>query len=322
MGQVRRMISTSCPSASDLFRNSHTKEQASHIETCPRCQALLALRDDRFDLEQEEPSVAFSLGAPSVSQGDVALVAAPDSDELLLAVVVREGEDAVTIVPLSDETTNAAEWDLLIPKDVLGYQVIAESWNRGRVFPEQVVEVIARLKDDLFSSLYELVRAGATDAEPPEAVTGPAILDAADPRLRFQDEETERVHVYWEQVLALAGVASLGELVATRRAELGLEESQLERGGLLRDWVGDLERDAIDPSRLGLDTILRLMRNLHLAASNRLGRVIFQTIAAHRGGSADAALTFARKRQGFHQGEEEDPKEFVDALLRELAKPE
>src|SRR3954464_15801723 len=132
------MIDSSCPSSSDLFSNSHTNEQASHIKTCPRCQALLALRDERFDLVQEEPSVAFSLNAPSLSQGDVALVAAPDSDEFLLAVVVRESDDAVTIVPLSEETTNAAEWDLLIPKDVLSYQVIAESWNRGRVFPEQV----------------------------------------------------------------------------------------------------------------------------------------------------------------------------------------
>src|SRR3954454_5272221 len=131
------MIDSYCPSTSDLFRTSHTKEEASHIETCPRCQALLSLRDERFDRE-EEPSVAFSLDAPSVSQGDVALIAAPDSDELLLAVVVRESDDAVTIVPLSEETTYAAEWDLLIPKDVLGYRVIAESWNRGRVFPEQV----------------------------------------------------------------------------------------------------------------------------------------------------------------------------------------
>src|ERR1043165_8131465 len=100
------MISSSCPSTSDLFSNSHTQEQASHIASCPRCQALLAFRNERFDLEQEEPSVAFSLDAPSVSQGDVALVAAPDTDELLLAVVVRESGDAVTIVPLSEETTN------------------------------------------------------------------------------------------------------------------------------------------------------------------------------------------------------------------------
>src|SRR4051794_24146032 len=98
------MIDSSCPSTTDLFSNSHTKEQASHIETCPRCQALLSLRDERVDLAQEEPSVAFSLDAPSVSQGDVALIAAPDSDELLLAVVVRESDDALTIVPLSEET--------------------------------------------------------------------------------------------------------------------------------------------------------------------------------------------------------------------------
>ncbi|MGH7484679.1 MAG: hypothetical protein ACREMY_03615 [bacterium] len=234
---------------------------------------------------------------------------------------MRETDDAVTIVPLSEETDKAAEWDLFTPRDLLGYEVVAETWNRGRVLPEQIVEVIGHLPDDLFAALLDLLRASASSSARPVGVrVGPAVLASSDPRIRFQDEETERTRVYWEQTLVLAGVASLGQLVATRREELGIIREELAGLSLQRDWLSELESDKLDPSTLTRPVLVSLMRRLGVAASNRLGRIAYQTILAHRGGETAAGLAFARRRQGVHSSAgDEDPEEFVAAFLKDLA---
>lgn len=316
------MNSSSCPSLSDLFSKHPSEDIEAHLAGCARCQALLSLREERLPLLAEnEPRSALSLDRPGLAPGDVALVAAPDANELLPAVVLRETEDAVTIIPLSEETQMASEWDLYLPRDLLGYEVIAEAWNRGRVLPEQVSEVIAQLPEGLFRALAELLRASASGGQAPSDVeVGPAVLASTDPRLRFQDEEAERTHVFWEQTLALAGVASLGQLVAARREELGIEAEELSSLSLQQDWLQDLERDELDPSVLTRPVLVQLMRRLRVGASRRLGRLTYSSILAHRGGDTAAGLAFARNRQGVRGAvNEEDPEQFVDGFLKDLA---
>jgi hypothetical protein len=219
----------------------------------------------------------------------------------------------------------AGDWDMFLARDVLGYQVIAETWNHGRVLPEQIEETVTCLGPETWAQLSGLLRALASGEERPVGLeVGPAIVGSADPRLRFQDEESERVHAYWQPSLALAGAASLGQLVAHRRAEFRLASEDLEGLSLQEPgWLEALERDELDiRTTLPVLTLAELMQRLRVRASKRLGRLALTTIQAFAGGSGQVgeSTAFARRRQGMQNSSSDtSPQEYVDAFLDELS---
>ncbi len=317
------MSDARCPALSDLFAAPQAREVAEHVGGCPRCQALLASVEERVQPEEQTGDQARLRSAPEPEPGTVVLVAAPDSDEHLVAVVAKVGEDAVTVVPLSEQVELATDWDLLLEKDPVGYATMAEVWNYGSVLPEQLVEALATLDATVVAQVETMLRAAVSSAEVPQGLPlGVPVLDDADPRLLFQEDETERVHAFWEPTLALAGAATLGQLVRERREELALDPEQLEETAGRRGWLGDIERDELDiPSVLSPKALAAFMRRLHVGGSRRLGRLTLWTIEAQRKQASPAlGVSFGRKRKGYRGvgGQEQSATEYVDEFLREL----
>jgi hypothetical protein len=255
-----------------------------------------------------------------VTPGTVAAIGEPACDELLPVVVLAEGEDALTVVPVSERVDLATEWDLVLPVQALGYQAIVEVWNYGSVLPEQLDEVLAELEPETFSGLRSLARAAASGGEPLAGVAvGPPVLDDADPRLLFQDAEAERCKVFWGPALTLAGALTIGQLVAHRREELALATNELETVATGSGWLSRLERDELDLRRsLPPASLAALMRRLHIGASRRLGQIAAFTLETQHGGRGGAAL--ARKSDiGTSADDDALPvDQYVDAFLQDL----
>ncbi len=257
-----------------------------------------------------EPQQSWRAG---VAAGSVVLLSDFGGDELLPAVVRRVTDDAVTVVPVSDEVQLATEWDLLLRPELLGYAAMARVWNFGTVLAEQIVEVAAVLRQDELHALDALARAARETGEIPSGLrVGPPTLGDADPRLVQQDADADLAHRFWAPALALTGAETLGQLVHHRREELGIAAAQLESLTTERGWLDDLEADRLDlRRRLPASALAAVMRSLRLGASRRLARIATWTIEAQ-------APTLARQ---VSQPEAEDlpsVSEYVATMLHEL----
>jgi hypothetical protein len=209
-----------------------------------------------------------------VKPGVIALVAAQAIDEVLPAVVLAMGEDTLTVAPVNAEPELATEWDLLLPVPALGYAAAVQVWNLGHVLPEQIAELVGALDPPVFEQLAGLARAAAASAEPPaDLPVGAPVLSDDDPRLLLQDEQAERAAAFWQPAMALAGAATLGEVVRHRREELDPE--------LALPWLEALERDDLDlPRTVPSVSLADLVRRLGIGASRRLREITRATIEA------------------------------------------
>jgi hypothetical protein len=89
----------------------------------------------------------------------------------------------------------------------------------------------------------------------------------------IQDEHAERAAAFWEPALALAGAATLGEVVRHRREEVHVD--------VLPSWLDSLERDELDlPRAVPSSSLADLVRQLGLGASRRLRQIARSTIEA------------------------------------------
>ncbi|MGA2163943.1 MAG: hypothetical protein ABSH36_05690 [Solirubrobacteraceae bacterium] len=247
----------------------------------------------------------------------MSLVSDLDGDTLLPVVVLTEGEDALTVVPLSPTVELASEWDLRLPETLLGYPVIAQVWNHGTVLPEQAIECVATVPIPDLDALQRLVRAASASANPPEGLrVGPPVVDDQDPRLLFQDAQAELAHSFWEPTLALAGAATLGQLVHHRREELQIPAGDIERLSQPHGWLTGLENDTLDLLRaLPSSALAATMRVLRITASQRLARILKWTIEARRPTAGTALARNASDRQT-QPGVDVD--EYIQDFLRDL----
>ena len=313
---------STCPALSELFAADPSARVSAHVAECRRCQALLASVNDRLPVDLDEPG-EWSVDNDEPSAGEVILVAAPTSDEYLSSIVAKVGDESVTVVPVSGQVEAASEWDLLLDGAVLGYQAMAEVWNFGTVLPEQVGERLVKLKADVLEQLYQLLRAATMSGTVPVGVpVGVPIVGDDDPRLVFHDEEVERVHVFWEPTLALAGAANLAQLVAHRREELALDREELESVSIAESgWLAQLEEGELPVQRDLLPGVLAaLMARLQIGVSRRLARIVTWTLeeqAQSTGYATGSAL--ARKRRGSFSSEQ-TVSDYVDEFMRELAR--
>jgi len=250
-----------------------------------------------------------------LAPGAVGLITDAFAEQLLPAVVVRHGDGAVSVVPLSPAVQYATEWDLRIPADALGYAVIAEVWNYGTVLAEQCLEVVGTLSAASLTALEQLVNAATAGSAAPDSVpVGPPVLDDADPRLLFQESEAEQAHAFWEPALALAGAATLGELLRHRREELAIAAVALEGISGETGWLDAVEEDSVDPRQaLPARALASVLRRLQIGASTRLRTLMRSTLEGH-------SPQFARV---LAPGESPtiDADAYVDAIFDELGKP-
>ena len=145
-------------------------------------------------------------------------------------------------------------------------------------------------------------------------------MSEQDPRLLFQDAEAEHRHAFWEPALALAGAATLGQLIRHRREELQLKPELLESASGVTGWVQDIESDTLPlPGGLSAVALAAAMRSLRVSASTRLARILRWTIEAR---SPATGTALARGADDTPRDDDLDVhayiQEFMDELAREL----
>lgn len=245
------------------------------------------------------------------------LVDAPEVEELLVAIVLAYGEDAISISPVSSSVQFATEWDLLLDPLILGYETMVEIWNFGSVLPEQITESVTSLPDEAWDAVRTLAGAAARSGSAPDGLPlGAPVLDDSDPRLLFQDAQAQLTQPYWEPTLALSGAATLGQLVTHRRDELDVADAELEEvvGG--HGWVADLETDRLDVlGALPAASLATIMRHLRIGRSRRLLEIARWTIEAQSG------LGGSMARHGAAPGDAKKVEDYLTAFAEELDEP-
>jgi hypothetical protein len=285
-----------------LAADERDEELREHLATCRRCRALrrrlrvTELAATAAPLEKEPLARELSR-EPAL--GSVYAIHGPASDEYLLGALVDWDEEEAVVVPISDETRFATNWDLLLEERFLGYDAMAETWNHGTVLVEQLNEKIAELgeKAGALATLYE---AAIESRELPTPLpVGPGVLSEADLRLVFQEEEAGRVATYWQPAMLLAGVESVFELVALQREELGLAADELD---LEPPALEALERGALDVfHEISVPTFAAMLRRLKIGASRRLEQLVAAAVAATYKEPLETRLAIPRKRRGMHK---------------------
>lgn len=287
----------SCPTVDELRDQLEqaSEEIARHLATCRRCRALLRLLAEAraplppslsppADLpSSREPPVEPGQLITGVTDGAVVVASSPEAPgELLVAVVLdvesaAAGADGLVVVPLSPETRLATDADIVLgaEQSPLGYQVTAEVWNTGTILREQIEEQRGHLGDAAWARINALYSAaiGDLESEPEEAQPtatpmgdGPPIVDDADPRLVFQDEEIERAQrFYTPAARLLAGDAAEAETETEER-----DASALTVGLILSGWLEEQGYEASEYAHeIGFDR-----RHVELVCADRIDPVI------------------------------------------------
>ncbi len=291
-----------CPSLEELAACDDSAFLEAHLAECARCRARAAALTASADKAIGETIAEFDIPSDSkavrnaplrvrqdtrLDFGAICSVASDDSPGERLLVVLLSGrplndpgaDGAVTVAPLSVEVDFASSWDEVVMANELdlGYDVIAEMWNYGRVSRVQLDESFGRLHAAATDRLERLWKASRTDAgsAPEGSITGPQIVSGKDPRLGFQRDEIERARRFYtpdvQSVRELAG--SLVHLLQERLREVVIDDPAL----------GSNEAD-----------VLRRVRGtgfIKAPEANALGRLICLTdLDISEGSRGDAAL--------------------------------
>jgi hypothetical protein len=325
-----------CPSLAALLVPDAelSDELRDHLAACRRCRALrrhLLERALAVEMASDTPALTKEpqerrAGATQRTLGGIYALHGPVADEYLIAALVDWNEEEAVVIPISDAVVNATDWDLLIGPEALGYRAMAEVWNHGTVLVEQLEEKLGELGElsDPLVAIYEAALASST--VPDGLPVGIAVLADADPRLLFQDAETESASSFWQPATLLAGVASVGELVRLQREELAIES------GELAELVEPEALAALEGDRLNLAGAMapavfaRLMKRLGVAGSRRLRALARSTaLATYRDpleGAAGVAL-YRSRRGGGRRAKQEAQKEraveqWLDSVMEEM----
>lgn len=296
-----------CPSILELTTAPLSDATRQHVADCLRCQALLAAweGDPVTDEPLDVPDVELPVWRPRADPrspaavGAVHTVAAPGQDVFLLGLLIDHDDQQATVMPLSTEVHWAADWDVLLDEDVLGYRVMVEAWNPVDVLAEQVTEQLAVVEQsELFVELYERSLAG-TDA-PTGLADGPRIDSKDDPRLLFREHERQRVRSYGEPARVINMGESLGQVMQAMREERGTAAEEVAGAiGLEVNTLIRIEEDREDlQSGVSLKGFKSLLAELELPASEAfLGYVEEAAFRNDRHGAEEQAAVYARRRQ-------------------------
>lgn len=182
-----------------------------HLLGCSRCQALLA----QIPEDQVEPPEPNELPAPRKREAALA----PDrltSGQLWAVHVDHDWREVVALLgqspesdkhllvaPVAADTWQATERDLLLDRDLLGYDCFADVGNAGMLHRAVLTEYRGALAPPSVDALLGLYRhmMGA-QAQAPQANTGVPVVDAEDPRLLAANQRAERFQALWRDVLA------------------------------------------------------------------------------------------------------------------------
>lgn len=220
------------------------------------------------------------------SPGDVWSVRATSADgheQLLLAVIAAlVSEDTVAVIPLSEDSRVATEWDLIIPAEVLGYTVLAQAKLTGTVVPDQLAQRLSSLPEHVLTELEELSTAAAQGASIPPAhlPVGPWVLDEADERLQVRVHNAHALSAYlhasYEDPLSEWGTFS--SIILRQSTALGVALDEI----LDAPWASKLASGEIDllgqvPAR----RIAALLAELHIRWGERVRDGLYRMVLEH-----------------------------------------
>jgi len=203
--------------------------------------------------------------------------------QLLLAVIAAPAsEDAVAVIPLSEDSRVATEWDLVIPAEVLGYTVLAQAKLTGTVAPDQLAQRLSSLPDRVLIELEELSTAAEQGASIPPAhlPVGPWVLDETDERLRVRAHNAHALaaylHASYEDPLSEWGTFS--SIVLRQSTALGVALEEI----LDAPWASKLASGEIDllgqvPAR----RIATLLAELHIRWGERVRDGLYRMVLEH-----------------------------------------
>jgi hypothetical protein len=325
------MTSTPCPSVADLLAHRDHPAIQEHLAECVRCRTLAAGAEPLeagggSDLE-EGPQLAGTL-IDQLEPGQVLAFSFGALEELLVAAVLDADAEEAVVAPVSDQPGLAAEWDMLLPPEVLGYPVMAEVWNYGHVLVEQAYELLATLATEQLGALDQLYEAALAGTEPPaDAATGPVAAGPEDPRVRYQDQERERTGPFWQPAEFLHQAGTLGAFVHREREAHAVKTDEVEELVDRPGWLDELEHDRLDLEReLPVPALRRLMDRLAVPMHEGTGALVRQAFERTCVDETAEGLVFARQRTGSRSGPRRPSREearrrskrYLDSLIEEM----
>jgi hypothetical protein len=256
----------------------------------------------------------------------------PVSDqELLLAVVIEVSGNDATVVPLSTELAQATEWDLIVPRYVLGYETIAQVKLTGSVALGQLDQRISSLPPRSQEQLTELAAAVASRTSiPPEHLPlGPWVLSEADPRLqaRVQTAELLRAYLCLKDENPISEWQSLGSILMRGSRAVGIDLASLMENSRS---VEQLRTDRLDlfaevPAR----KMAQILATLRIGWTQRVRDALYQVVSERYSATGfDPGIVLGRRRdrrsrrrsrsQPSQQEREQAARDYVKALEREI----
>lgn len=204
-------------------------------------------------------------------------------EQLLLAIIVRPpSQDAVAVIPLSEDSRLATEWDLVIPAKVLGYTVVAQAKLTGTIAPNQLAQRLSSLPEYVVTQLQELSTAAEQGASIPPAhlPVGPWVLDEADERLQVRAHNAHALAAYlqasYEDPLSEWGTFS--SIILHQSTALGVAlEDILEPPWASRLASGEIDLLGQVPAR----RIAALLAELHIHWGERVRDGLYRMVLEH-----------------------------------------
>jgi hypothetical protein len=239
--------------------------------------------------------------SPAALPGEVWSVrskSAGGQERLLLAVITApSSNEQVAVIPLSEDARVATEWDLMIPRKVLGYQVIAQAKLAGSVATEQLAQRLSSLPDAVLGELEELAVAAEEGQSVPPAhlKVGPWVLDEADERLQVRAQDAQRLAAYLCPAFEdpLSEWASFSAIVVRQSTALGVALDEVLEPALASKLEGgriDL-LEQIPPRR-----IARLLAELQIRWSERVRDGLYRlALDCYRPQQLISGTAFARR---------------------------
>lgn len=291
-----------CPPITELCTADASSRFEDHLQNCARCRAIVTRVGDNEparDTVTEEPAPTK---APSVpfKAGGVWTFWAPGADEYLVGAVLDAGETDLLIAPLLEETDWAADADLTLDMDVLGYAALVPIWAGDYVLLEQAVEPVGMLSERYLAGLtqaYDAFFAGEPIPEP----AGPPVSADTDPRLAAHAARANDLLPYFSPWAQLNISDELGPVLAHRRDDIGVE---------LGEWSDDLgvepqvwaafEAGEADPYvSVAVTIAAKAIRALQLMPSRRVVSLAHNSVEAHHVSDVPLQGTaMARRRRG------------------------
>lgn len=312
-----------CPSFIELCAPDASRMLADHLSVCPRCRGLVARLDGSEPaLERPPAPVATPATAdPPPRPGGVWTFWAPEAEEYVVGAVLDAGAADVLVMPVLEQTIWAADADIGLSADVLGYEALAAVWASDRLLIEQAVEAVDVLSEEHVDQLaagYDAFLAGETIPES----AGPPVLADDDPRLGAHAALADGLRAFYRPWSLLHVADELGPVMEYRREDVGLELDEFsDRLGLAPAVWAAFETGHADPVQsVPVKALAQAVRDLDLLASRRVLALADASVRAHHVLPAQTVgIAKARRRRGVTPRATRDPDAAREAAERYTA---